>query len=774
MKERLKKWLLVYLMFSLVIFPINIFAEETDNNNQIQNDTLETEAIPEEKISDDKQEDDTTEQENDTTEQENVQEQEYEMQDVKVYISKIDVNGNDLVGAKLQILDANNNAIEEWTSDGTKHEVILKGGKYTLHEVAAPAGYKLAEDKLLEVEVIIESPIIGNVEWSDYPCNHGDGKVKTPLYYIEIDSVSYEVYCVNQGWATPEGIDYTGKILTADEIRKFTIQETDIDDGEPVFNETKNRFEAPTKTVSDYDVSDQSLTNQQLYDKVLDIIYHRQKAMKEEKFKDLTEAEIRFITEYALKNYLNARITTFETVRFINGNKVDHIRFNRDGELWQDGDGTKYIKLINKYYNREYKYDVNSKLGFVIVPGEGDAFGNLAKHWYENHGKVQIPAVYAELFYYLISDELPHPAEMQLYMYSTSETKDGEPYQNVLGITGFHEDADIKKQYFEMIDEYSDEVTDVSITKKWDDADNQDGIRPEKIEVTLSNGETVTLNDQNNWSATVKDLPVYKEGNLITYTWSEVKTEGYELTNNTTEGYVTTLTNTHIPEVTDVSITKKWDDADNQDGIRPEKIEVTLSNGETVTLNDQNNWSATVKDLPVYKEGNLITYTWSEVKTEGYELTNNTTEGYVTTLTNTHTPEVTDLTIKKVWDDFNNVANLRPTEIKVTVYANDELYKEILITETEDWQVTLKNLPKYKNGTEIIYTVKEEEIFEYETTYEEDTKYVLIIRNYHELGKGNGPEEEPPQTGYKNKSSFSFISILFSMIIAAFIKKIKG
>ena len=41
------------------------------------------------------------------------------------------------------------------------------------------------------------------------------------------------------------------------------------------------------------------------------------------------------------------------------------------------------------------------------------------------------------LFYYLISNEVSHPVDMHLYVYTTTATTaDGENYQNLLGING--------------------------------------------------------------------------------------------------------------------------------------------------------------------------------------------------------------------------------------------------------------------------------------------------------------------------------------------------
>ena len=77
---------------------------------------------------------------------------------------------------------------------------------------------------------------------------------------------------------------------------------------------------------------------------------------------------------------------------------------------------------------------------------------------------------------------------------------------------------------------------------------------------------------------------------------------------------LTTLTNTHVPETTNVTVIKVWNDENNQDGKRPTSLTVTLSNGQTVTLNDQNNWTATIENLPVYANGEAIQYTWTEAE----------------------------------------------------------------------------------------------------------------------------------------------------------------
>ena len=76
--------------------------------------------------------------------------------------------------------------------------------------------------------------------------------------------------------------------------------------------------------------------------------------------------------------------------------------------------------------------------------------------------------------------------------------------------------------------------------------------------------------------------------------------EGYSLTDSSVNGTVTTLTNTYDTEKTQAKIQKIWNDNENQYGKRPDTLVVTLSIGQEVTLNEANEWSATIEDLPKY------------------------------------------------------------------------------------------------------------------------------------------------------------------------------
>ena len=299
---------------------------------------------------------------------------------------------------------------------------------------------------------------------------------------------------------------------------------------------------------------------------------------------------------------------------------------------------------------------------------------------------------------------------------------------------------------------HTPEKTTISGSKTWDDVDNQDGKRPSSIIVNLlADGEKVdskTVTESDKWAWSFTNLDKYKAGKEIEYTVSEEPVEGY-----TTEVDGYNITNTHTPEKTTISGSKTWDDADNQDGKRPESITVRLFadgtevTSKTVTAENEWNWSFT--DLNKYAKGREIQYTITEDKVENY-ITNieKTENGYV--VTNSYTPETTSISVEKVWNDNDNQDGVRPASIKVKLYmkildnniavANKE---PIELNASTFWKAEFKDLPKYAKGIEIKYIVKEvnEQAdatikgTEYKVAYDdpiinENGKYIKITNSY--------------------------------------------
>ena len=253
-------------------------------------------------------------------------------------------------------------------------------------------------------------------------------------------------------------------------------------------------------------------------------------------------------------------------------------------------------------------------------------------------------------------------------------------------------------------------TTSITVTKAWDDGDDQDGIRPGSVEVQLyadgtACGDPVTVTASDNWQYTWTNLPEYKAGKPIVYTVKEVSVP----TGYTSQVNGFTITNTHVPETTSVTVTKAWDDGDDQDGLRPDYVTVQLyadgtAHGDPVEVKAADGWTYTWTNLPKNEKGEAIVYTVEEVNVPtGYT---SDKDGF--TITNSHTPATTELTITKEWVDGNDQDGIRPESVQVQLYADGTAYGDpITVTAADGWRYTVQNLPKYKDGVEIQYTINE-------------------------------------------------------------------
>ena len=312
---------------------------------------------------------------------------------------------------------------------------------------------------------------------------------------------------------------------------------------------------------------------------------------------------------------------------------------------------------------------------------------------------------------------------------------------------------------------HTPEKVNISGTKVWDDTENNDGIRPDNVTFNLikndSKIDSVTIGEADEWKYSWTDLDKYTAGVENIYKVEEETVPEYttEITKTTATDYV--VTNTHTPETISFNITKTWLDADNMDGIRPEKIVVRLlANGSEVAnteITAENGWKYTFENLKKYADGVAIDYEIVEDPVKGYstEITKKTDSDYE--VTNTAT---TEITITKTWEDYNDISSIRPDSITVKLYADGKIIKEIIITKEDNWVKVISDLPRYKDGTEIAYTITEDPVPEYETTIDG-----FNITNSYEPGiGGDDPEILPPQTGVHQENMNSNI-IFFIMTI---------
>ena len=318
-------------------------------------------------------------------------------------------------------------------------------------------------------------------------------------------------------------------------------------------------------------------------------------------------------------------------------------------------------------------------------------------------------------------------------------------------VEGYESTVEYKDGSHTLTNTHTPEVIDIPVTKKWADANDQDGKRPDAVTVRLYadgkalEGMTATLNADNGWKHTFEGLPKYRDGGTeIVYTITEDAVPGYT---TAVDNETFTVTNHYTPGKTSVSVTKNWDDNGNQDGMRPAVIEIKLladgaDTGKTLRLSAENAWSGTFGNLDEYKAGEKIRYSVQEVGVHGYEssISGDAVEGYV--VTNRHVPERVEVSGRKIWRDASN-QSLRPDCITIRLLANERAIAKVLVTAEDDWQWTFTDLPKYENGKQIVYSISEDKVEGYTTTID---GYNVINTSEWE-GLTGLPAGTIPQTG---------------------------
>ena len=289
------------------------------------------------------------------------------------------------------------------------------------------------------------------------------------------------------------------------------------------------------------------------------------------------------------------------------------------------------------------------------------------------------------------------------------------------------------------------EKVNVPVAKKW--------IGPKANSVTVhlladgvDTGKTLTLDEAGNWTGTFSSLDKYKaDGTEIVYTVKENDITNYTvaITGDATSGF--TITNTNTEKVS-VSGTKTWNDNNNQDGKRPASITVNLlKNGtkvdsKTVTPDVSGAWTYSFSGLDKYNaDGTEITYTVSEDSVDGYT---STVTG--TNITNSYTPETTVVKVTKAW------VGPKTNSVNVHLLADGtDTGKTLTLDEAGNWTGTFSNLPKYKDGTAITYTVKEDEVSGYTSEITGDATTGFTITNTEVPHDTPKPKEDTPKKSGK-------------------------
>lgn len=371
----------------------------------------------------------------------------------------------------------------------------------------------------------------------------------------------------------------------------------------------------------------------------------------------------------------------------------------------------------------------------------------------------------------------------------------------------------------------------------WNDAENQDGMRPGEVtlklvakanEVDVSDDavfdsfsewtKVVASGDNNTWTVVWENLPRFTtEGEQITYSIVELNSsndelavddnlnDNYKVSNYTAvgDGYMT-VTNTHTPATVAITINKVWDDSNNQDGLRPEKIEGILYTRSGDSYTPVRTWSiennttesaahtTTISGLPANANGTAIQYYVSEHAVPEYDTSAGDQEtgpyfavgdDNTITLTNTHTVSTVTYEVDLTWDDNNNIAGKRPATVtvklgdaySVTLTVGDgntgitgvDEENTILPNDATaiwaDGTLTISDLPQFVNGEQQTYQGSVSDIDEYSETITgfttESVSYTLSYAGsttYDSLGftktwvnyTNNGYDMRPSTTEY--------------------------
>uniref|UniRef100_UPI0012DF08DD Cna B-type domain-containing protein n=3 Tax=Streptococcus ruminantium TaxID=1917441 RepID=UPI0012DF08DD len=251
------------------------------------------------------------------------------------------------------------------------------------------------------------------------------------------------------------------------------------------------------------------------------------------------------------------------------------------------------------------------------------------------------------------------------------------------------------------------------------DAENQETkLANAKFKITnVANGKEYEVTTNAQGEAVTEKLVAgqYKIKELTAPNGFELNPE--ETTVSVADGKATIQTITNKPIKTSVSVDKKW--------VGPAKDSATVrlyaddaDTGKTATLNASNSWKATFNDLrKFHADGKEIKYTIKEDAIENYqsEVTGDMASGF--TVTNTNIEKVS-VPVTKTWNDNNDQDGKRPQSITVNLLADGKVVQSQEVTAANNWEYTFTDLPKYANGKEIVYTVTENAVEGYTTTYD--------------------------------------------------------
>ena len=668
-----------------------------------------------------------------------------------------------LEGAEFTLTDANGAVVATATSDknGELSFNTLTEGTYTLKETKAPANYKLDETEHAVVvaydadkqiyHVTVDGKSVGSKAVPVEIANEVDIK------YLDLEASKVWDDQDNQEGLRPASVE-------------FQLYKNGKAQGKPVAVSATTDWKAHFTNLPDKD-SDGKLITYTV--KEVKVPTHYTVDTEEASFTDgkatITNKRTPETTTVTVKkvwddaqNQDGLRPTTIKVHLLANGTEMQALDLTGEGDEWthtftdlpvyKDGQKVVYTVTEDKVDNYTTKID-GTTITNTYKPGKTSL--TVTKNWKDANNQDGLRSKSIKVQLYAGDQKVGKAVELSAdnQWTHTFSNLDEKKAGQVINYTV--KEIDVPEGYTQAVEAtnpgqvvvtntHEPEKTKVEVSKKWEDGDNQDGIRPANIQVQLykdglATDQVVELSAANDWKGAFENLDAKAAGKAIAYTVKEVAVpDGYKVTVNDKDKANVVLTNTHEPATTEMKVTKKWEDANDQDGLRPKSIKVQLyagdeKVGDPVELSADNQWTHTFSKLAEKKAGQAISYRVEEVAVpKGYQVTADTSDPAHTILTNTHTPEVIDIPVTKIWNDQDNQDGLRPERIVVHLLANGGEVAQKELTNATDWKETFTGLPKFKDGKEIVYTLQEEEVKKYTQAIDQTT---YTITNTHAPGK---------------------------------------
>ena len=666
-----------------------------------------------------------------------------EDEQTSVKVAKVDVAGKELAGVTLQVLDEAGKIVKEWTTKGSKGEAeelrgLVTDVRYVIHEAQAPAGYVKAQDAAFTISAKGEVKYLG--------AKRGDGAllvVNSPTSGTATLVVS-KVVAGEEGWDESEEYEF--------ELRKVDATTSDVisTDTTKVKAGKTGEFGAITYVqpgTYDYVITEVPGTGENMsYD--LAPRYARVVVTQNASDSTVLDAAITYSTDGrtytedvpTFTNIHGSQIEKFvnkarhaDSTSFDQDLTYDIVAFVTSDACWMrvtddlpnalefateaDGSVKVDVRDLGTYNDHRDHGTVEqvagTEIGGEFVSVDANTTANklvvdvyrldeigLREHWVKISFK-------AHLNKSAVTDVASIANTAHYNIWDIEFNPDVEPPEPTHG--NFTPNADVTPP-----------VTEVSVSKEWKDSEGAEIDWPEGAEVTvelLRDGEAtgerrVLTSDEP--SVTFTELATDDEQS-VQYSVAESSVsgvpEGYTtaVTGDVANGYV--ITNTLPPATRSVSVTKTWQDSNEEAIDWPADVTVTVellkdgeATGKTVELTADEP-TATFDDL---EAGDDIVYSVSEANVTGVPAAYTTeveeTDDGAFTITNTLS--YTEVSVEKLWknDDGDDID--WPEGAKVTVEVLQDgmsmspaITKDLTEDETE-W--TFEELPV---GHE--YTVRE-------------------------------------------------------------------